>query len=81
VTTPQIGKLSVFYVKGLPSLGFMCIRPKITDFLRPHTSEIKMASIPVRAAARAPQRPSSPPRPLPQDIIDRGHRYTLAQRI
>jgi hypothetical protein len=40
-----------------------------------------MASIPIRAAARAPQRPSPSPRPLPQDIIDRGHRYTLAQRI
>jgi hypothetical protein len=27
------------------------------------------------------QRPSSPPRPLPQGAIDRGHRYTTAQRI
>ena len=28
-----------------------------------------------------PRRPSPPPRPLPQGVIDRGHRYTLAQRI
>jgi hypothetical protein len=27
------------------------------------------------------QRPSPPPRPLPQGAIDRGHRYTTAQRI
>jgi transposase len=40
-----------------------------------------MASIPLKAAARAPQRPSPPPRPLPQGVIDRGNRYTLAQRI
>ena len=29
----------------------------------------------------ASRRPSPPPRPLPQGIIDRGNRYTLAQRI
>jgi hypothetical protein len=79
VTTPQIRKLTAFLVKGLPSLGFIHIRPKVTDFLRPHTTYVEMASIPIRAAARAPQRP--PPRPIPQDIIDYGHRYTLAQRI
>jgi hypothetical protein len=83
VTTPQIRKLTVFYDKGLPSLGFMCIRPKTTDFLRPHTTENKMASIPVRAAAQAPHRRSVPPpsRPLPQGVVDHAYRYTLAQRI
>ena len=37
-----------------------------------------MASIPIRAAAQAPRRP---PRPLPQGIADRGHQYTLVQRV
>jgi hypothetical protein len=66
VTTPQIRKLTVFYDKGL-SLGFIYIRPKTTDFLRPYTTENKMASIPVRAAAQTPHRRSVPPpsRPLP----------------
>ena len=37
-----------------------------------------MASIPIRAAAQGLHRSS---RPLPQDIADKGHRYTLVQRV
>src|SRR5947207_4517431 len=36
-----------------------------------------MASIPIRAAAQASHRP----RPLPQGVVDHGHRYTLVQRV
>jgi len=40
-----------------------------------------MASIPIRAASQASHRSPPRPRPLPQGIIDHGHRYTLVQRI
>jgi hypothetical protein len=39
-----------------------------------------MASVPLQTV-NSSRRRSPPPRPLPQDAIDRGHRYTLAQRI
>ena len=58
-------------------------------FKQPLFSEYgPMASSAVRAHARAGRRnttaartPPLHPRPLPQDVVDRGHRYGLAQRI
>jgi hypothetical protein len=35
----------------------------------------------VNKSAAQSRRCSPPPRPLPEGVIDRGHRYTLAQRI
>jgi hypothetical protein len=44
-----------------------------------------MASLVTRAHARADHQNTTsrtpPPRPLPQDVVDRGHRYTIAQRV
>jgi transposase len=43
-----------------------------------------MASVPIVGVTRAPRvtpRPSPPPRPLPEGALDRGHRYTLVQRV
>jgi hypothetical protein len=43
-----------------------------------------MASVPIVGVTRAPRvtpRPSPPPRPLPEGVIDHGHRYTLVQRV
>jgi hypothetical protein len=43
-----------------------------------------MASVPIAGATRAPRitsRPSPPPPPLPEGVIDHGNRYTLIQRI
>jgi transposase len=45
-----------------------------------------MASSVARAHARADHqnttsRAPPPPRPLPRDVVDRGHRYTIAQRV
>jgi hypothetical protein len=39
-----------------------------------------MANAVNRSAAQSRRR-SPPPRPLPEGVVDRGHRYTLAQRI
>jgi hypothetical protein len=39
-----------------------------------------MTSVPIAGATRAPRvaaRPSSPPRPLPEGVIDYGNRYIL----
>jgi hypothetical protein len=46
-----------------------------------------MASAAVRAHARAGRRNTPPPpppppiRPFPLDAVDRGHRYTIIQRV
>ena len=57
-------------------------------FEEPHLDEYDpMASSAVRAHACAGRRntttprPPPIPRPLPQNVIDRGHRYGIAQRI
>jgi hypothetical protein len=36
---------------------------------------------PLPPSSPPPPRPSPPPRPLPADVIDRGHRYTISQRV
>jgi hypothetical protein len=50
------------------------------NFERLSVPQREMANTVVRSAAQA-QRRSFQHRPLTQDVVDRGHRYTLAQRI
>jgi hypothetical protein len=40
-----------------------------------------MASVPIIGVTRAPRVTPRPSRPLPEGVIDHGHRYTLVQRV
>jgi hypothetical protein len=60
-------------------------------WVSPFSTAPTMASVPIRAYARADESPnppgnpspraSHPPRPLPQNAVDHGNRFSIAQRV